>query len=102
MTVVVTNDANRDLAKGFKYYEKKEAGKGDYFLRRIQEDLFALRTEAGLHRQVLGFYKAQSARFPHALFYRVSGGKAIVYAIIDGRRRPAWILRQLRQRTPLT
>ena len=98
MTVRVLKTARADLAAGYWFYEQQETGLGDYFLRRIYEDLELLGQIAGIHRQtVSGFHKMIARRFPYAIFYRINGDTVEVLAILDGRRSPDWIRQQLKR-----
>ncbi len=98
MTVRVLKTARADLSAGYWFYEKQQPGLGDYFLRRIYEELELLGRIAGIHHQTKqGFHKMIARRFPYAIFYRLSGDAAEVFAILDGRRSPDWIQQQLKR-----
>jgi plasmid stabilization system protein ParE len=98
MTVRVLKIARADLTAGYWFYEQQEPGLGDYFLRRIYEDLELLGRSAGIHRKTAsGFHKMIARRFPYAIFYRINGDTAEVLAILDGRRSPEWIRQQLKR-----
>jgi plasmid stabilization system protein ParE len=98
MTVLVLKTARADLVAGYWFYEQQEAGLGDYFLRRIYEDLELLARVAGIHRKTTsGLYKMVARRFPYAIFYRINGDVVEVFAILDGRRSPEWIRQQLKR-----
>jgi hypothetical protein len=36
-------------------------------------------------------------RFPHAIYYKITNNEVIVYRVIDCRRDPKWINRQLKR-----
>lgn len=98
MTVRVLKTARADLAAGYWFYEQQERGLGDYFLRRIYENLELLERIAGIHRKTnSGFHKMIARRFPYAIFYRIQGDTVEVFAILDGRRSPDWIGQQLKR-----
>jgi hypothetical protein len=50
---------------------------------------------AGVHRVVFGFHRLLASRFPYAVYYRVIGGEAVVFRVLDCRRDPKWILKAL-------
>ncbi len=98
MTVRILKTARTDLSAGYWFYEEQEPGLGDYFLRRIYEDLELLSRIAGVHRQTArGLHKMIARRFPYAIFYRIRDEGVEVFAILDGRRSPGWIQQQLKR-----
>ena len=98
MTVRILKTARADLATGYWFYEQQETGLGDYFLRRIYEDLELLGQIAGIHPKTkLGLHKMIARRFPYAIFYRINSDTVEVLAILDGRRSPDWIRQQLKR-----
>jgi len=86
--VRVFRGAKEDLRDGFAFYEAQERGLGDYFYDCLMSDIDALAYYGGVHRQYRGFYKALSARFPFAIYYKLSDGTVRVYAVLDNRRNP--------------
>lgn len=96
MTVRVLQTARTDLHDGYWFYERQEPELGNYFLRRIYEDLEQLGRLAGIHRQIShGLHKMTARRFPCAIYYRIKGNAVEVNAILDGRRAPEWIQKRL-------
>src|ERR1044072_8708605 len=98
MTVVILEDAAEDLESGAQVYESRATGVGDYFLDSILSDLDSLVLFAGVHPIYFGFHRMLSKRFPFGIYYEVEGDVAYVYAILDLRRDPLWVRKQLRQR----
>jgi len=41
------------------------------------------------------YHRLLSKRFPFAVYYRVEEQAVLVYAVLDCRRRPAWIRKRL-------
>ena len=80
--------AKNDLRDGYVFYNAQEFGLGDYFYDCLMSDIDALVYCGGVHRQYRGFYKALSARFPYAIYYKLSDGVVKVYAVLDTRRNP--------------
>lgn len=83
---------------GWEYYECQEEGIGDYFLASLQADIAALATLHGIHPVRCGFHRMLAARFKCGIFYRDFPEETVVEAILDLRRDPKWIRRQLRSR----
>lgn len=78
-----------DLRKGWRFYERKQAGLGDYFQESLFSDIDLLERNAGVHRRVFGFHRLLSRRFPYAIYYRVEGEDTIVvWRILDMRQDP--------------
>jgi len=92
----LTPSAERDLLAGFDFYEQLQSGVGTYFLDSLMSDIDALVLYGGVHRQVYGFHRALSKRFPFAIYYRLVEDVVIVVAVLDCRRRPAVVRNRLR------
>ena len=97
-TVVTLEEAARDLDAGKAFYDKKEEGIGLYFIDSLLSDIESLRILAGIHNQRFGFYRLLSKRFPFAVYYDIDGSIARVAAVLDMRRDPAWIRKELEKR----
>lgn len=90
--------AAADVADGQIFYEEQSPGLGLHFRKAINSDLLSLLSTAGVHRKVDGFHRYLSERFPFAIFYKLRNNTVRVYAVLDCRRRPAAIRRELRGR----
>lgn len=92
MKLRILDAASRDLIDGYYFYEKQQAGLGDYFLDSLYSDIDSLQLYAGMHAVFLEcYYRALSKRFPFAIYYKLAGQEVLLYAVLDCRRRPAWI-----------
>jgi len=61
-------------------------------LEPIYSDIDSLIDNAGFHPVLFGeYHRLLAARFPFAVYYKVTEDTALVYAVLDGRREPAWI-----------
>jgi hypothetical protein len=90
--VRILESARNDLVDGFYFYEKQADGVGAYFLQSIYSDIESLINSAGIHPVYFGeYYRLLAARFPFAVYYKVMQDIALVYAVLDCRRKPAWI-----------
>lgn len=96
--VILLAEAADDLEAGRAFYEEREPGVGRYFLDCLLSDLESLRLNAGIHSIHFGFHRLLSLRFPFAIYYDVTADLARVAAILDMRRDPAWIRRELVER----
>lgn len=96
MKVEILPSALEDLAEGFSYYQIKEEGLGEYFLDALYSDMDSLHFYGGIHSQHFGYHRLLAKRFPFAIYYRVDSDTAVVRAILDCRKDPSWIKKQLR------
>jgi hypothetical protein len=95
--VEISEDAQADLNEGFLFYEAQKPGLGDYFIACVRADIEELKVSAGAHRVVYAdYHRLLSKVFPCGVFYTIEGGSAVVWAVLDLRRDPAWIRGQLR------
>jgi hypothetical protein len=96
MKIQILDLAKADLIEGYRFYEDRETGLGDYFLTNRYTDIDSLSILGGLHSKPYRHYhRALSKRFPFAIFYTVEDQIVKVRAIVDCRRRPSWIRRHL-------
>lgn len=95
MEIRLLETAKEDLREGWKFYEKNAAGLGDYFLDCIQADVRSLKLYAGIHEMSEGFHRMLAKRFPFAVYYLIENEAIDVYAILDCRRDPEWIVKRL-------
>lgn len=94
--VRILASASQDLVDGYRFYEKQAEGVGAYFLDSLYSDIDSLIINAGIHPIHFGkYHRLLSKRFPFAVYYRIEGQIALVYAVLDCRRKPAWIRKKL-------
>jgi hypothetical protein len=97
VTVEILDKAEDDLVNGFTFYESQQFGLGAYFRDSLSADIESLRIHGGVHRVVYrNYHRALSKRFPFAIFYTVSSNTVFVQAVVDCRRKPAWIKEHLK------
>ncbi|MBI2926799.1 MAG: type II toxin-antitoxin system RelE/ParE family toxin [Verrucomicrobia bacterium] len=91
MRVRVLRPALEDLATGRRFYDRQEAGVGDYFFDSLFAEIDSLVLYAGIHPRRFGFHRLLAKRFPYAVYYRVIAAEAVVFRVLDCRRDPRWI-----------
>ena len=97
MKIRILPSASQDLIEGYWFYEKQAEGLGTYFLDTLFSDIDSLTIYAGIHPKYYGkYHRLLSKRFPFAIYYRVESDTALVYAVLDCRRSPAWIRKRLK------
>lgn len=98
MKVLILREAKEDLIAGFYYYERQEYGAGDYFLSNLESDIESLALLGGLHSKPHGnFHRCLSKLFPFSIYYSLSGEVVLIRAVVDCRRKPAWIRSEIRK-----
>ena len=97
MTISIQPSALSDLKAGFRFYERKERGLGNYFLDSLYSDIDSLLLYAGIHSRHFGKYRLLSDRFPYAIYYELQDNVTFVRAVLDLRRDPAWISQKLKK-----
>lgn len=94
----IARSAETDLLEGFAFYERQQAGIGDYFLDSLFADIDALALFAGIHPKPDGrLHRTLAKRFPFAIYYDMRDDIATVVAILDCRQNPASITERLKQ-----
>jgi plasmid stabilization system protein ParE len=93
--VTILPSAREDLANGAEFYESQGEGLGHHFLETLFADIDNLKDYAGIHPIVFGYHRLLSSRFPYAIYYSTDADAAIVKAVLDCRRDPAWISHRL-------
>ena len=96
MKIRILDEAKEDLLDGFRFYEMQDTGLGDYFLDSLFSDIDSLCLYAGIHSVHFGYHRLLSRRFPFAVYYRVEGETANVWAVLDCRQDPAKIEARLK------
>ena len=96
--VVVLAEAAEDLEAARSFYEAREAGLGDYCVTSLLADIESLTLHHGIHRQQLGCLRMLASRFPFGIYYLEAKHETRVVAVLDLRRDPGWIRRQMIRR----
>lgn len=95
MKVRILRSALEDLASARQFYDRQELGIGDYFLDSLFSDIDSLTLYAGIHRNKYGFLRMLAKRFPYGIYYKVIDTEAVVFRVLDCRRNPDWIRKNL-------
>jgi hypothetical protein len=86
MRVRILTSALQDLASGREFYEKQGQGLGDYFYDSAFADIDSLALYGGIHRQIMGYHRLLTRRFPYAVYYKQEPDQSvIVYRVLDCR-----------------
>ncbi len=96
--IIILEEAAEEIEQARDFYDAQQQGIGDYFTESITADILDLRELSGVHTQHFGFFRMLGSRFCFGIYYRERGNDTLVAAILDLRRDPKWIRKQLRQR----
>jgi len=92
MKIKILRSAQNDLLESYYFYELQQDGIGSYFLESLFADIESLKIYAGMHPIYFEkYHRLLSKRFPFAVYYLIEGEEIRIYAVIDCRRKPAWI-----------
>ena len=94
-TVVVLAEAAEDIEQARKFYDEQEQGIGDYCADSLVTDITSLALYHGIHSRHCGFYRMLAHRFPFGIYYRNTQTETQVFAVLDLRRDPNWIRKEL-------
>ena len=96
--VVVLAEAAEDLEEARKFYDAREAGVGDYCVTSLLADIERLALFHGIHWRQHGCFRMLASRFPFGIYYLDPMEETQVVAVLDLRRKPSWIRKQVTQR----
>jgi hypothetical protein len=91
-------EAAADIQRGIAFYDSIEQGAGDHFRDTLLADIRRLGSYFGEPNYQAGCFRMLASRFPFAIFFRDHSECRQVVAVLDLRRNPAWLLRQLDRR----
>ena len=88
-SVVFTDDAKYDIRKSFRWYESREPGLGEEFLRCVEACIQAIQRHPELYPMALDdIRRARVRRFPFEVFYEVTGVSVIIYCVFHCSQNP--------------
>jgi plasmid stabilization system protein ParE len=96
--VVVLAEAAEDLEAARAFYNAQEAGVREHCVNSLLTDIESLALYHGIHRQQHGCFRMLANRFPFGIYYLEAEHQTRVVAVLDLRRHPGWIRRQVKQR----
>jgi ParE toxin of type II toxin-antitoxin system, parDE len=95
MQLRILKSAFEDLDRGRAFYARHADELGDYFLDSLFADIDSLALYAGIHMQVWGYHRMLAKRFPFAIYYKIEGDVCTVWRVLDCRRQPSRLRRDL-------
>jgi len=88
MKVQVLRSAIKDRTAARKFYDRQEAGVGDYFFDSLFAEIDPLALYGGIHSIHFGFHRLLAKRFLYTIYYKIIDSQAIVFRILDCRSNP--------------
>ena len=96
--VVVLEEAADDLEEARRFYDVWEAGIGEYCVTSLLADIESLALFHGIHLLQHGCFRMLASRFPFGIYYLETEHETRVVGVLDLRRSPSWIRKQVAQR----
>lgn len=96
--VIVLADAAEDLEAARDFYDMQESGVGGYCVDSLLADIESLGLFSGIHPLHFEFHRMLASRFPFGIYYREHGNETQVFAVLDLRRDPSWIRKEMGKR----
>jgi len=96
--VVVLEEAAQDLEIARDFYDSREFGIGIYCVDALIADLESLTLFHGVHSVHFGCHRMLATHFPYGIYYIEAPKETRVVAILDLRRDPNWIRKELNKR----
>ena len=93
--VVVLAEAAEDIEQARDFYDKLSPGVGDYCVDSLLADIESLAFFHGIHAKQFSLYRMLAHRFPFGIYYRDTDAETQVFAVLDLRRDPSWIRKEL-------
>lgn len=80
------------------FYDAQEPGVGEYCVDSLLADIEGLGVLSGIHPIHFEFHRMLASRFPFGIYYREHENATQVFAVLDLRRNPNWIRKELGKR----
>ena len=95
MNLRILRSAVEDLASARQFYDQQEIGIGAYFFSCLMSDIESLVLNGSIHRVQHRFHRMLAKRFPYGIYYQLIRSEVVVFRVLDCRRHPDWIRRNL-------
>lgn len=91
MKIKIQPSAKNDIRRGYRFYEERESGLGEYFSDSIFTSIDSLQLYAGIHRLHGRFFRFHARPFPFWIYYRIDKEIYFIVAVLDARQNPKTI-----------
>ena len=90
--LLIRPEAEFDLAAAYRWYDDKDAGLGEEFLRTVEASLRGIQKYPLTHQTIYKeIRRALTKRFPYGIFYLIDNDTVSVLGVLHARRDPAVI-----------
>ena len=96
---LVLEEAVQDLEAARDFYDAREIGVGGYCVDSLLSDIGSLSLFHGIHPVHFTYHRMLASRFPFGIYYADTVKQTRVVAVLDLRRDPSWIHREIRRRS---
>ncbi len=80
--VIFTSGADDDIAEAYNWYENREPGLGEEFLRCLEARILTIQRQPEIyHVAVDEFRRAFMRRFPYEIFYEPTNDAIVIYSV---------------------
>jgi plasmid stabilization system protein ParE len=80
--VIFTAEADDDIAAAYRWYESREPGLGEEFLRCLEARILMIRRQPKIYRVAVDdFRRAFVRRFPYEIFYEATDKVVVIYSV---------------------
>ena len=87
--LIVRSDAEKDITEIVLWYETKLKGLGNRFITSLDATFQSIQRNPGIYPKVYKeFRRALLPRFPYGVFYIIENHYIIIFAVINGKRKP--------------
>ena len=90
--LLIRPEAESDLTAAYRWYEDKDAGLGEEFLRTVEASLLGVQKNPQayqkIHKEVR---RALTKRFPYGIFYLIDNDTVSILGVLHARRDPVVI-----------
>jgi len=97
MTVIVRESIYADLREAVLFYEEQEPGVGREYLKHMLEEIDRLTAHPGIHAKKGRFHRAVIKKYHTAIFYTLTQETLDIRRVLDQRRDPKWLRRELKR-----
>jgi plasmid stabilization system protein ParE len=87
--VIYTPEAEDDVANAYKWYEEREVGLGEEFLRCVEACVSGIRRQPMSFRVAVDeFRRAKVRRFPFDIFYEAEHNRIVIHFVFHSAQDP--------------
>lgn len=95
-SVLLTPEAEHEIAEAFEWYEQRASGLGSEFLRSVDVALSSAARNPALYPSGQhGARRVLLRRFPYAIYFKPVAQRIVVFACFHGRRDPKVLIQRV-------